>query len=128
MRGQLEGRVGNKEAARAAFQQGLRRCIKSAPLWISLARLEEDNENLPKARSILEQARLKNAENDNIWLAAVRTELRAERKKEADSLLAKALQVSHDGAVSIMSVFPLEFLGWTSSIFYSVSLLVRGTP
>lgn len=94
MRGQLEARAGHREAAKAAYQAGLRRCIHSAPLWTSLARLEENAGNLARARVYLEQARLKNPGNELIWLAAVRTELRADRKKEAESLLAKALQVS----------------------------------
>lgn len=36
---------------------------------------------------------MKNPGNDDLWLAAVRTELRAEKKKDADALIAKALQV-----------------------------------
>ena len=55
MRGQLEERVGNREAARAAYQAGLRRCVHSVPLWTSLARLEESSKNLPRARAFLEQ-------------------------------------------------------------------------
>ena len=39
------------------------------------------------------QGRLKNPGNEDLWLAAVRTELRAEKKKDAEVLLAKALQV-----------------------------------
>ena len=39
------------------------------------------------------QARLKNPGVDSLWLAAIRMELRADRKKEADALMAKALQV-----------------------------------
>lgn len=93
MRGQLEERAGNREAAKAAYNAGLKRCIHSAPLWISLAKLEETSKNFSRARVVLEQARLKNPGNDFIWLAAVRTELRSERKKEAESLLAKGLQV-----------------------------------
>ena len=55
MRGQLEERAGNKEASKAAYQSGLRRCIHSTPLWTSLARLEEKSNNLARARAILEQ-------------------------------------------------------------------------
>ena len=46
-----------------------------------------------KARAILEQARLKNPHQDELWLAAVRTEQRATNTKAADALMAKALQV-----------------------------------
>jgi len=55
MRGQLEERLGNKDAAKAAYQGGLRRCIHSTPLWTSLARLEENSKNLSRARAFLEQ-------------------------------------------------------------------------
>jgi hypothetical protein len=41
---------------------------------------------------VLEQARLRNPKNDELWLAAVRMEQRAERTKEAETLMAKALQ------------------------------------
>lgn len=58
MRGQLEERAGNREAAKAAYQLGLRRCISSTPLWVSLSRLEEKSNNLARARAILEQVRL----------------------------------------------------------------------
>ena len=44
--------------------------------------------------TLLLQARLKNPGDEDLWLAAVRTELRAERKRDAEALLAKALQVN----------------------------------
>ena len=44
-------------------------------------------------RAACVQARLKNPGVDSLWLAAIRMELRADRKKEADALMAKALQV-----------------------------------
>ena len=47
------------------------------------------------------QARLKNPGNEDLWLAAVRTELRAEKKKDAEVLVAKALQVSHFAEVHL---------------------------
>ena len=55
MRGQLEERAGNKQAAKAAYKVGYERCSSSAPLWTSLARLEEREGNLARARAILEQ-------------------------------------------------------------------------
>ena len=55
MRAQLEERLGHTEAAKAAYQMGLRRCIHSTPLWTSLARLEERSGNLARARAFLEQ-------------------------------------------------------------------------
>jgi len=39
------------------------------------------------------QARLKNPKSPQLWLAAVRTELRAQNTKAGEALMAKALQV-----------------------------------
>ena len=38
------------------------------------------------------QGRLKTPRNEELWLAAVRTELRAGNTKSADAVMAKALQ------------------------------------
>lgn len=51
------------------------------------------------------QARLKNPGVEDLWLAAVRTELRAEKKKDAEALIAKALQVAIWAAI-LKLVFP----------------------
>ncbi len=48
---------------------------------------------MAKARATLEQGRLRNSKADALWLAAVRTELRAHNHKAAETLMAKALQV-----------------------------------
>lgn len=64
------------------------------PLWRSSAYLEEKAGAIGKARAVLEQARLRNAKQDQLWLAAIRTELRSGNTKAADALMAKALQVS----------------------------------
>lgn len=76
-----------------AYQNGIRRCMSSIPLWRSSARLEEKLGSVGKARAILEQARLKNPKQDELWLAAVHTEQRSGNTKAADALMAKALQV-----------------------------------
>lgn len=47
---------------------------------------------LIKARSVLERARLKNPKNDQLWLEAIRVELRAGMKDIANAMIAKALQ------------------------------------
>ncbi len=78
-----------------AYQDGIRRCMGSIPLWRSSARIEEKAGAVGKARAILEQARLKNPHQDELWLAAVRTEQRATNTKAADALMAKALQVCY---------------------------------
>ena len=76
-----------------AYQDGIRRCMGSIALWRSSARLGERAGAVGKARAMLEQARLKNPHQDELWLAAVRTEQRAANTKAADALMAKALQV-----------------------------------
>ena len=55
MLGQLEERRGNADAARQAYQAGLKRCMGSAALWRSLSRLEERAGMIGKARNVLEQ-------------------------------------------------------------------------
>lgn len=60
MLGQLEERRGNADAARQAYQSGLKRCMASAPLWRSLSRLEERAGMIGKARNVLEQVRSTN--------------------------------------------------------------------
>lgn len=77
MLGQLEERVGNLVAARAAYARGRGQCIHCVPLWTAAARLEEKNGNFGKARATLEQARLKNPKSEDLWLAAISTEQRA---------------------------------------------------
>ena len=57
MLGQLEERRGRVDAARSAYQNGLKRCMNSVPLWRSLSRLEEQAGMVGKARNVLEQVR-----------------------------------------------------------------------
>ena len=57
MLGQLNERQGKADGARAAYQDGLKRCMTSVPLWRSLSRLEEGAGMVGKARNVLEQVR-----------------------------------------------------------------------
>lgn len=61
---------------------------------------------LIKARSVLERARLKNPKNDQLWLEAIRIEMRSGMKEIANSMMAKALQEC-----------PNSGLLWSESIF-----------
>ena len=45
--------------------------MTSLPLWLASAKLEENAGNVAKARALLEQARLKNPKQEQLWLAAV---------------------------------------------------------
>lgn len=80
---------GRVEAARRAYLTGLNSCPSSVPLWLLLARLEETAGELTKARSVLEKARLKNPKNEELWLEAVRVELRAGNKEVAVPMMAR---------------------------------------
>ena len=62
------------------------------PLWILLAKLDESQGHMTKARSVLEKARQKNPHEARLWLEAIRLEWRAGLKDIASTLLAKALQ------------------------------------
>ncbi|OQR95081.1 pre-mRNA-processing factor [Achlya hypogyna] len=92
MAGQFYEDMGNVEAARKAYRDGLAACPKSVPLWRLSARLEEATAGATKARSVLEVARLRNPKNDLLWLEAVRLEMRLGNTKGQENLLAKALQ------------------------------------
>eukprot|EP00889_Picochlorum_renovo_P000347 jgi/Picre1/27377/NNA_000344.t1 len=48
--------------------------------------------SVPKARAILEKARLTNPKHEELWLHAYRTEIRNGNAQAADSLMARALQ------------------------------------
>ncbi|NWT66508.1 PRP6 factor, partial [Prunella himalayana] len=80
------------EKAREAYNQGLKKCPHSIPLWVLLSRLEEKVGQLTRARAILEKSRLKNPKNPDLWLESVRLEYRAGLKNIANTLMAKALQ------------------------------------
>ncbi|RWR94203.1 protein STABILIZED1 [Cinnamomum micranthum f. kanehirae] len=92
MLGHLEERLGNLKQAKEAYGSGLKQCPSCIPLWLSLAELEERMNGLNRARAILTMARKKNARNPELWLAAVEAESRHGNKKEADFLMARALQ------------------------------------
>jgi pre-mRNA-processing factor 6 len=92
------------EKARKFYQRGLQACPKNATIWILASRLEEKAaEFVPedafvakmastKARSLLELARLKNAQVAELWLESIRLEARVGHTKLAGTLVARALQ------------------------------------
>lgn len=57
-------------------------------MWKQLARLEEKRKLLTKARSVLEKGRLKNPKNAELWLEAIRIEVRAGHKEVSNNLMA----------------------------------------
>jgi pre-mRNA-processing factor 6 len=90
--GQPEKKHAHNMEAKKVYDSGLKACPNSVPLWLSLANLEEEMSGLSKVRAILIMARKRNPQNPELWLAAVRAELKHGHKKEADNLMAKALQ------------------------------------
>lgn len=73
------------------YQAGLKVAPQSVPLWQLLIRLAE-KKGVTKARPICSEARLKLPKNDLIWLEYIRLERRSGDKKQAESLMAQALQ------------------------------------
>lgn len=61
-------------------------------MWICAANLEEKTNNPSKARAILDKARLQNPKNPQLWLQAIRVEIRAGNKKIAQNQIAKGKQ------------------------------------
>jgi pre-mRNA-processing factor 6 len=63
-----------------------------------MSRLIEQVRGTSQARATLEQARQANPNNPDLWLEAIRVEMRSGNKKLAQTLLAKALQeCKHSG-------------------------------
>ncbi|KAH6821826.1 pre-mRNA splicing factor-like protein [Perilla frutescens var. hirtella] len=92
MLGQLEERLGKLERAKKAYELGLKQCPSCIRLWISLAELVEKLDGLSRARAVFTIARKKNPRTPQLWLAAIRAESRHGHNKEADVLMARALQ------------------------------------
>ena len=71
MKGQILNQMDDVPNARKWYAKGLENCKDSVPLWLLLARLEEEMGNNVKARSVLERARLKNPCNDTLWMESI---------------------------------------------------------
>ena len=91
MLGQFYERENNHQSAKTSYTNGLLKCPKSIPLWVCTARCEE-KQSITRARAILEKARLRNPHTPELWLEAVRLELRGGNDKMATALLSKAFQ------------------------------------
>ena len=72
MQGQIYKLRNDVAKARDSYNTGTKKCSSSVPLWLLLARLDESQGHLTKARSVLEKARQKNTQNGQLWLEAVR--------------------------------------------------------
>jgi pre-mRNA-processing factor 6 len=89
---QMEDELGNIDAARNTFVFGIFSCPNAAPLWTNYAFFEERKGKLNRARTILEQSRLKNSKNASLLRAAIQLELLAGNSKAAQSRLVSALK------------------------------------
>jgi pre-mRNA-processing factor 6 len=77
------------DGARDAYKRGVTNCSKSLLLWIASARLEHSVGQAPKARAILESARLRVPKSPELWMAQIELE---DNNRVALQLLAKGLQ------------------------------------
>lgn len=74
MKGQLLEQQMFHDLAREAYQEGLKKCPNSIPLWTLLAKLELKCDQVIKARSVLEKGRTRNSQNPILWLHSIRLE------------------------------------------------------
>ena len=116
----LAARTGGPDAARRTAATALEHCPKSVSLWLQAAACEGkttgDSETATststtpvptatttataKARAILEKARATLPREEQLWLAAVRVEVRAGQTRAAQATLARALQeCPHSGVL-----------------------------
>ena len=96
MKAQLELELRLVSEAKSTFSQAVKKCTTCVPLWCMFADLELEDGNITKARSTIEKARLRNPQNPDLWLKAVRIELAAVgtngNKDQARALMSRALQ------------------------------------
>ncbi|XP_077291122.1 pre-mRNA processing factor 6 isoform X2 [Arctopsyche grandis] len=92
MKGQIEEQLKKYDDAHSTYNTGLKKNSSSVPLWTLLSALEEKRGLITKTRSVLEKARLRNAKVPELWLEAIRVEIRGKQNEIANSLMARALQ------------------------------------
>jgi len=96
MKAQLELELRLVNEAKSTFSQAVKKCTTCVPLWCMFADFELKDGNITKARSTIEKARLRNPQNPDLWLKAVRIELAAVgtngNKDQARALMSRALQ------------------------------------
>lgn len=85
MLGQIEEQRNENDKAKAYYAQGLKFNPESVDLWINSALLEEKTGFIPRARSKLEMARIRNPRVPRLWLEASRFEMRAFMSKRTNN-------------------------------------------
>eukprot|EP01012_Entosiphon_sulcatum_P018062 TRINITY_DN22807_c0_g1_i1.p1 TRINITY_DN22807_c0_g1~~TRINITY_DN22807_c0_g1_i1.p1 ORF type:complete len:943 (-),score=212.04 TRINITY_DN22807_c0_g1_i1:27-2855(-) len=82
-----------QENVRSWYIKAYKSCPEWIPIWTLAAEIEEKFCNdVVKARSLLEKAKLRNPKTPELWVASVRIEERTGNSKLAQLLLSKALQ------------------------------------
>jgi pre-mRNA-processing factor 6 len=92
IKGQLYEQLSRLPAAQEAFSIGTRAAPKAPVLYILLARLQEKQGAIVRARSTLDKARAQLPKNAEILLEQVRLERRQNNSSQAQKLMAAALQ------------------------------------
>lgn len=64
---QIDEEEGLLDQARARYADGIRNCKTSPLIWVCAAAFEERNEQFTKARTILQQARIKLPKEPTVW-------------------------------------------------------------
>eukprot|EP00823_Brevimastigomonas_motovehiculus_P003452 TRINITY_DN2105_c0_g1_i1.p1 TRINITY_DN2105_c0_g1~~TRINITY_DN2105_c0_g1_i1.p1 ORF type:complete len:949 (+),score=251.05 TRINITY_DN2105_c0_g1_i1:394-2847(+) len=82
---------GDYTTAREVYKKAVSQNPDSVDLWLNFANMEA-TQNVAKARSLLETARMKIQKNPKLWLTAIKIEQKANNQKVAQQLMAKALQ------------------------------------
>jgi len=85
MLAQYHERHDDQEAKRT-YITALEHCPSSIPLWIGISRLEEKITGIKGCRAILEKARIRNPVSPDLWIEAIRNEI---RYSDGDTQLAK---------------------------------------
>ena len=107
-KGQIYTAMGKIPQAREAYSIGTRACRSSVPLYLLLSRLEESQNLVTKARSVLERGALA-TKSPLIALESVRIERRAGNVAQAKTLMARALQqFPTDGPLWSENIWHLE--------------------
>jgi len=66
MKGQIYAQTGAIDQARDAYNEGIKKCPTSIPLWILLTNLEIQNQQLIRARATLEKSTITKSTNTRI--------------------------------------------------------------
>lgn len=89
----IEHLTGNIEEVRAAYDQAISACGRSCEtVWTESAKYEAERADaVTRARTVLQKARIKLPQSQDVWLHSVRLELQSGNDKIAHHLLSRAL-------------------------------------